>query len=391
MSVTGFACICLAVLGCDRLAFGAKAPASDRHNGATVVSLEFDDATSDQMAGVRLAAGNGMNVTLFVPSGLLGTPGFMDAEELRELEAQGNEIGGHTVDHKDLSQLSPADQLHQVCDDRVALEADGVKVTDFAYPFGNGTAETPGIVRACGYESARDDGGLSSEGGCYGACPPVERIPPADPYETRTIYPVLSTTGLSTIESYVTRAEALGGGWVQLIFHRVCDGCDLYSISEGTLTGFLAWLAARSPIGTRVETVRQVINTPFRPRPIKVWGQAARSLRLRPVIRCPSTPVTAACTRDPWVRPPSLRIPRGTPLTLRANSPATRVELQTTKYGRFGTRVEVHHRAHRIGKAGYRWRLEPGAISARTSTLAVTYPFGVASYRFRLRRHPTPR
>jgi hypothetical protein len=171
---------------------------------------------------------------------------------------------------------------------------------------------------------------------------------------------------------------------VQLVFHRVCDGCDLYSVSEGTLTGFLAWLSARSPIGTRVETVRQVINTPFRPGPIRVWGEAAGSLRLRAVIRCPSTPVTAACTRNPRVQPQTLHIPAGSPITLLAKSPATRVELQTTKNGGLGRRIAVE-RAHRIGKGGYRWRLDPGTISARTSTLAVTYRLGVASYRLRLR------
>jgi peptidoglycan/xylan/chitin deacetylase (PgdA/CDA1 family) len=246
------------VLGCCEPAFGAKA---DRHKRATVVSLEFDDATSDQLAGVRLAAGYGMKVTLFAPSGLLGSAGFMSYGDLRGLEAQGNEIAGHTIDHLDLSQLSPADQRHQICDDRAALEAAGLNVTDFAYPAGNWTAETRGILRSCGYESARDDGGLRSQDGCSGACPPVETIPPADPFQTRTIYPVLSTTSLSTIESYVRRAEARGGGWVQFIFHRVCDGCDPFSISEGTLAGFLAWLAPRSAIGTRVKTVRQVIHT----------------------------------------------------------------------------------------------------------------------------------
>jgi len=362
------------VLGCDSVALGAKPPAS--HNGATVVSLEFDDATSDQLAGVQLAAAYGMKVTLFAPSGLLGTPGFIDPGQLSELEARGNEIGGHTVDHKDLSQLPPAEQRHQICDDRTALEADGVKVTDFAYPSGNWTAETPGIVRACGYESARDDGGLRSEGGCTGSCPAVESIPPADPYETRTIFPVLSTTSLSTIESYITRAEALGGGWVQLVFHRVCDGCDLYSVSEGTLNGFLGWLAARSATGTRVETVRQVINTPFRPRPVKVWGDPAGSVGLPAVIRCPSTPVTEDCTREPSGRAPSLRIPRGVPLTLLTKAPATRVEMRTGEHA---------HRAHRIGKAGNRWRLEAGAIDAGTTMLAVTYRLGVATYRVRLR------
>ena len=149
----GLACIGVAVLGSDGLAFGAKKPGSHRHNGATVVSLEFDDATSDQLAAIRLANTYAMNVTLFVPSGLLGAPGFMDAGQLRELEAQGNEIAGHTVDHNDLSQLSPAEQRHQICDDRTALEAAGLKITDFAYPVGNRPARrresfAPAAMRA---------------------------------------------------------------------------------------------------------------------------------------------------------------------------------------------------------------------------------------------------
>src|SRR4051794_27966950 len=100
--VVALACLCIAAPG-GNAALGAKKPGSHRHNGATVVSLEFDDATSDQIASIRLANTYAMNVTLFVPSGVLGAPGFMDAGQLRDLEAQGNEIAGHTVDHKDLA------------------------------------------------------------------------------------------------------------------------------------------------------------------------------------------------------------------------------------------------------------------------------------------------
>jgi polysaccharide deacetylase len=315
-----------------------------------------------------------MGVTLFVPSGLLGDPSFLRSDQLLEMQAQGHEIAGHTVDHLDLSRLSPTDQTHQICDDRIALESAGFKVTDFAYPFGNWSDETRSFIRACGYESARDAGGLRSYGGCSGACPPVESIPPADPYRTRTIFPVLADTGLSELERYVTRAEALGGGWVQFVFHHVCDGCDPNSVSASTLAGFMDWLAPRAAMGTQVKTVRQVIDTPFRAHPLTIEGGTAGRVRLRAAVSCPSTPVTAACVGDPRAGRPTLHLRAGS-IILVAKPRATRVELEAGR---------LHRRAHPIDKAGHRWRIEADEIGGHTGTFAVTYRLGVARYRFRV-------
>jgi hypothetical protein len=239
--------------------------ASALPRGATVVSLEFDHAFTDQQPAIELANSLGMKVTVFAMSGRLGETTYMTAAQLLQVQAAGNEIGGHTINHEDLSELSPAAQRHEICADRWALEADGLDVTDFAYPYGHYDAATPGIVRSCGYLSARGAGGLESQGGCYGPCPPVESIPPADRWVTRTVDSVLVTTSLRTIEGYVTRAQRVGGGWVQIVFHYVCDRCDEYSITPQALSDFLHWLA-RDPDATRIETVRQVIATPA-PRP----------------------------------------------------------------------------------------------------------------------------
>ena len=243
----------------------------------TIVSLEFDHATSDELPGIALAAGHGMRVTLFALSGRLGTPGYMTAGRLRALQRAGDEVGGHTIDHPDLSKLSPAAQRAEICGDRTTLRAGGLRVTDFAYPFGHFDAATPGIVRACGYESARGTGGLASPGGCFGACPDVETVPPADPFDTRTVNSVLDTTTRGTLEHYVTRAERDRGGWVQIVFHHVCDRCDPYAVSLPTLGAFLDWLALRAARGTVVRTVRQVIEAPFRPAVLLVLRAGAKA------------------------------------------------------------------------------------------------------------------
>jgi hypothetical protein len=118
------------------------------------------------------------------------------------------------------------------------------------------------IVKDCGYTSARRAWGLRSPGGTT-AYPYAETIPPADPYQIRTPDNPLSNTSLSTIEGYVTQAENIGGGWVPLVFHRICDGCATYSTPASELNAFLDWLQFRN--GTVVKTIRDVIAPPPAP------------------------------------------------------------------------------------------------------------------------------
>ena len=63
------------------------------------------------------------------------------------LNAAGNEIGGHTVDHVRLTNLTPAQQHQQICDDADALRARGYTITSFAYPFGAGAPRPPSDPR----------------------------------------------------------------------------------------------------------------------------------------------------------------------------------------------------------------------------------------------------
>ena len=70
----------------------------------------------------------------------------------------------------------------------------------------------------------------------------AETIPPEDSYATRTPPNPKQGTTLETIQGYVTDAAAHGGGWVQLVFHHLCDGCDAYSITPATFDALLTWL-----------------------------------------------------------------------------------------------------------------------------------------------------
>jgi hypothetical protein len=72
----------------------------------------------------------------------------------------------------------------------------------------------------------------------------------------------------ATIEGYVTSAEQNGGGWVQLTFHHICNGCDAYSITTVDMRSLLDWLSTQVTGGAvAVKTTEQVIGgtyvTPF--------------------------------------------------------------------------------------------------------------------------------
>jgi peptidoglycan/xylan/chitin deacetylase (PgdA/CDA1 family) len=63
----------------------------------TVVSLTFDDGDADNYQARSILKKNNLRATFYVISGFTGIEGYMSADELRGLYADGNEIGEHTV------------------------------------------------------------------------------------------------------------------------------------------------------------------------------------------------------------------------------------------------------------------------------------------------------
>src|SRR5919206_103956 len=220
---------------------------------STVVTIQFDDGSADQYAALAMLNAHGMHATFYVNTGFTGDATHLSWTQLSDLHAAGNEIAGHTLTHAHLKHLKTADARHEVCDDRVNLYNHGLEPTSFAYPFGEFDAGVKQIVRDCGYNSGRGVPGVDDRKTF------AETIPPLDAYATRTPPNPKQGTTLATIESYVTGAEQHGGGWVQLVFHHLCDGCDAYSISPATFTALLDWLQPRAASGTVVETTAQVI------------------------------------------------------------------------------------------------------------------------------------
>ena len=230
----------------------------------TIVSLTFDDTLADQAQVGALLSARGMHATFYINSPRIDATGYMTSGQIASLRDSGNEIAGHTLDHLDPTTLSPDEMRRQICDDRVALLGRSYAVRSFAYPFGATNSTVEQVVRDCGYNSARGVGNLVSGLGCQG-CPFAESTTPADPDHLKTPDSIKSSNTLADIQTYVTQAEQHGGGWVPLVIHHVCDGCDTNSVSAATLTAFLDWLAPRSAQGTMVRTISDVIAGTVQP------------------------------------------------------------------------------------------------------------------------------
>ncbi|MCU1677292.1 MAG: polysaccharide deacetylase [Frankiales bacterium] len=241
----------------------ATAPKPIKHM-PTVVSLTFDDGTPDQVATDGMLTRYGMRGTYYVNSGRLGAAGYMSTNDALALQSHGHEIAGHTVSHADLPTLGDDEAKRQVCNDRANLLRSGLNASNFAYPFGDQNATIQRIVADCGYNSARGVGDIVSPGTCSG-CRYAETIPPLSAYDLATPDSIKDYTTLTDMQNYVLQAEQHSGGWVVLVMHHVCSGCNPYSVAPSQLDSFLSWLAARSAGGTTVRTVAQVIGGTLKP------------------------------------------------------------------------------------------------------------------------------
>ena len=249
-------------------AVGAPVPASavtPTQSGApVVVSLTYDDGVADQLQTDSMMAKYGMNGTFYINSGRLGSSGYMSAADAIDLQTHGNEIAGHTVSHADLPTLAPDEAKRQICNDRTNLLQAGFQVKNFAYPYGDENPSVQQAVNDCGYNSARGVGDVVSPGTCSG-CPYSETMPARNSMALRTPDSIKEYTSLLDMQNYVLQAEQNGGGWVVLVMHHVCRGCDPYSVPPVQLDSFLSWLSARQARGTTVKTVDQVVGGSLKP------------------------------------------------------------------------------------------------------------------------------
>lgn len=206
-----------------------------RRRGRGVVSLTFDDGTSDHLPVAKWLAGRGIAATFYVNSGRVGSaPAFLDWDDLATIATLGHEIGGHTIDHPDLTTLGADEAARQIGADRSALLARGYPAETFAYPYGARTRELEEVVAAASYSAARRAWGLSRDA-------PAERLPPERPFAIRTLPSVERTATVAELLDAV-RAGVRCDGWLPLVFHLIGDGPSTYEVTPAVFEGLVDWL-----------------------------------------------------------------------------------------------------------------------------------------------------
>ncbi len=149
--------------GYELVTFGelARRVAQGRSRGCA--ALTFDDGLADNLhALVPILEHASANATVFVVSGWLGrqypvepSTRMLTEDELRELHAQGIEIGAHTATHPDLTRLPYAEALGELTESKSTLEqviAASVEVA--AYPYGKASVQTRAAAGAAGFRAA---------------------------------------------------------------------------------------------------------------------------------------------------------------------------------------------------------------------------------------------
>jgi peptidoglycan/xylan/chitin deacetylase (PgdA/CDA1 family) len=124
-----------------------------------VISVAFDDNYEDQYQyAFQIMQERGIVGTFYVLTSHIydfsGDDSYMNFTELQNLQANGNEIGSHSVTHRTFTELSESEIRQECNNSKQTLENNGLIVTNFAYPNGPTNDNVDSIV-ADYYRSAR--------------------------------------------------------------------------------------------------------------------------------------------------------------------------------------------------------------------------------------------
>jgi peptidoglycan/xylan/chitin deacetylase (PgdA/CDA1 family) len=126
------------------------------------VAIMFDDGNaSDVREALPALLDRGLTATFFVVVGRLGTPHFLDEDDVRLLADRGMTIGSHGMRHRPWRNLDDRDLDDELGEARRRLEdVVGQRVTHAACPFGAYDRRVLAALRRHGYERVyTSDGG----------------------------------------------------------------------------------------------------------------------------------------------------------------------------------------------------------------------------------------
>lgn len=123
---------------------------------AKTIVLTFDDGYASFINQAwPIMKDLGFTGTVFVCTSFVGKQNYLTWDQIKDLQAEGIEIGSHTRNHIDLKQATYQQQVKEILSSKQTLEQSlGVPCLSFCYPSGAHGDVTPTIVKDSGYSSA---------------------------------------------------------------------------------------------------------------------------------------------------------------------------------------------------------------------------------------------
>jgi len=209
-----------------------------------IVTLTFDDAfTNFYDNGLPLFKEYNMGGTIYLVGQDFENPEYMTPAQLNEFEANGFEMGSHTMTHPHLPLSSPEELKYELEESKRLIESKiGHGITSFATPYGEYNDTVLAEIMKV-YDSHRSvDTGYNS----------------ADNY-TKTNIKAMSaivSTSPETVLKWVDTAIS-SKAWLSIVYHDIVDGGGEYTNTPAHLEAVLAGLKAR---GVDVMTTKEALD-----------------------------------------------------------------------------------------------------------------------------------
>ena len=120
------------------------------------ILITFDDGSVDNYTNAwPILKKYGMKATLFMIADSIGAPRFVNAEQLREMNAGGFDVQSHTYSHKDMRKLTYAQVQTELTKSKTILSTLLHKPINYiAYPCGFTNSTVEAETKAAGYRLA---------------------------------------------------------------------------------------------------------------------------------------------------------------------------------------------------------------------------------------------
>ncbi|MFX0197566.1 MAG: polysaccharide deacetylase family protein, partial [Candidatus Hodarchaeota archaeon] len=119
-------------------------------------STSWDDGYTTDMKVLKILEKHHVWGTFFITSKLVGEPGYLDRQQIRDIAKKGHEIGSHGHSHQNLCKIDEEQVLSALITSKVDMEElIGEEIFGFSYPFGYFNKRIKALVKLANYKYAR--------------------------------------------------------------------------------------------------------------------------------------------------------------------------------------------------------------------------------------------